>query len=305
VKKLIPILVAVIVLAAMLPGIALADKPAPGGVYNGNGAPSGEHVTLNIIGVQNVKTQDMTYPEEDPSGRSSIFVSLGRDTEVTTRIYLTSGGLMADADDWKDTFGVIDANGTDGTAKIMLADPNYDPYVVGTTPADATCDYLIVARPLGKPNGFATITTCAELADATGGALKDLIGAPSLKALMQIINETDGSAYCSVQPVPAEFTYRHPGQEKFENVTAYLTSMLFLIWVDADDDGQGNVVEGDPFDPDDYYWYIRVPIFDPLLQNEYWKYDNNGLKLFQIRFYPIETDVTYADPTPPTNPPLP
>jgi hypothetical protein len=41
--------------------------------------------------------------------------------------------------------------------------------------------------------------------------------------------------------------------------------------------------------------YIRVPIFDDMLENEYWLYDNHGLKLLQVRFYPIETDITYAD----------
>jgi len=31
------------------------------------------------------------------------------------------------------------------------------------------------------------------------------------------------------------------------------------------------------------------------LENEYWEYDNNGLKLLQARFYPIGTDVSEAD----------
>jgi hypothetical protein len=307
VKKLFAIVMSTVLLLALVPGVTLADKPgstAEG--YNGNGAPSGEHVTLNIVGVQNVKSNPMTYPEEDPSGRSTIFVGLGDDeTTVTTRIYLKDGGDIDTLNNWKDAFGVIDANGTDGVARFQIANPDYDAYVVGDTPTDAVCDYLIVARPLGKPGGWATITTCAELVDATGGALKDLIGQPALKALMQIINETDGSAYCSVQPVPAEFTFRHEGKEKFENVTAYLTSIVFLIWVDQDGDGLGNVIAGDDPDPGDYYWYIRVPIFDPLIKNEYWKIDNNGLKLFQIRFYPIETDVTYADPELPPRPPGP
>ncbi len=282
-KKLIPIIVAVVVLAALLPGVALADKPNPDGVYNGNGAPSGEHVTLNIIGVQNVKTQDMTYPEEDPSGRSSIFVKLDRDMEVTTRIYLKDGGDIDDLANWKDAFGVIDANGTDGSAKIQLANPDYDAYVIGgdMTGVDTVCDYLIVARPLGKPNGWATITTCAELQNESA-----LLGMLPHTVQKTIRNQMDDSAYCSIQPVPAEFTFRHAGKEKFENVTAYLTSIVFEIWVDINENSQ--------VDPDELF-YIRVPIFDPMLTGEYWKYDNNGLKLFQVRFYPIETDVTYAD----------
>ena len=52
-------LVSVLALAIVLP-VSAAKPVDEGGSYNGNGAPSGEHVTLNIIGVQNVKTQDMT-----------------------------------------------------------------------------------------------------------------------------------------------------------------------------------------------------------------------------------------------------
>jgi hypothetical protein len=29
-----------------------------------------------------------------------------------------------------------------------------------------------------------------------------------------------------------------------------------------------------------------VSLFDPCLQDFLWQYDNNGLKLLQIRFYP-------------------
>ena len=41
--------------------------------------------------------------------------------------------------------------------------------------------------------------------------------------------------------------------------------------------------------------YVRVPIFDDIIENEYWEYDNNKLKLLQVRFYPVGTDVSLAD----------
>ncbi len=31
---------------------------------------------------------------------------------------------------------------------------------------------------------------------------------------------------------------------------------------------------------------VRVNLFNPCLQNFLWQYDNNGLKLLQLRFYP-------------------
>jgi hypothetical protein len=30
---------------------------------------------------------------------------------------------------------------------------------------------------------------------------------------------------------------------------------------------------------------IRVNLFDPCLEDYFWRYDNNGLRLLQIRFY--------------------
>ena len=43
--------------------------------------------------------------------------------------------------------------------------------------------------------------------------------------------------------------------------------------------------------------YVRVPIFDDIIQGEYWDYDNTGgLKLCQLRFYPgVSTDVSEHD----------
>ena len=33
------------------------------------------------------------------------------------------------------------------------------------------------------------------------------------------------------------------------------------------------------------------PLFDNALEDYFWSYDNNGLKLLQLRFYPVPTDV--------------
>lgn len=35
----------------------------------------------------------------------------------------------------------------------------------------------------------------------------------------------------------------------------------------------------------------RIPLFDERLQGYFWEYDNNGLKLLQLRFYEVPTDV--------------
>jgi hypothetical protein len=106
----------------------------------GNGAPSGAHYNLNIIGVPKNKTAPMN---NNNGGR--IFVPL----QGKTSIMLAEGN----------TFAVLDANGTDGKASFQL--PNPDPNNDGTT------EYQVWARALGKPGGKSTTTTCAYDVDGT------------------------------------------------------------------------------------------------------------------------------------------
>ena len=189
----------------------------------GNGAPSGPHYNLNIIGVPKNKTADMT----DTSGHS-LFVKL----DGNTKILLQKG----------DDFRVIDRNGTDGTATFQLPDP------VSTCTTDAegittTCTtaYSVFARAPGNSGGDAKLTTCAT-------------------------DPATGEKVCSMQILEIKQS------SKFQNVTKYL---LFVYW-DTDEDGIANNL---------------IPIFDSRLEDYYWSYDNNGLKLLQLRFYGCETTV--------------
>jgi len=98
----------------------------------GNGAPNGAHYNLNIIGVPKAKTATIT------SG-NRIFVPL----EGTCRVNLSVGD-----------FSVLDGNCSDGSAAaFQLPDPDVD--------GDGVTSYTVWARPLGKPGGKATATTCA------------------------------------------------------------------------------------------------------------------------------------------------
>lgn len=181
----------------------------------GNGAPSGSHFNLNIIGVPKGKSATM----DSNSGRR-IFVPL----EGSTKIGLREGD-----------FAVIDANGTDGSAAFQL--PNPDPDNDGIT------TYSVYARALGKPGGSSTMTTCAT-------------------------DPVTGDLYCSINQL---VSVRGTGKTSFSNVSKQ------LLYVYADIDGDG-VVD-------------RVPLFSDSLQDYYWQYDNSGLKLLQLRFYPISTNV--------------
>ena len=193
--------------------LALTLFPAGSVKATGNGAPSGPHYTLNVIGVPKNKTADMTG-----NNGHRIFVP----ESGSSKILLQEG----------EEFNVLDANGTDGTAKFQL--PNPDPNNDGIT------EYSVYARALGKPGGSSTTTTC--FTDATG-------------------------EWCSIYSM---VLVREKGKSTFTNVSRE------LLYVYADTDGDGTVE--------------RIPLFSK--DGEfYWDYDNNGLKLAQLRFYEVSTDV--------------
>jgi len=204
---------------------ATKTSARPLSVQTGNGAPSGAHYNLNIIGVPRAKTADMTG---DNGHR--IFVPLWGNP----KIMLTEGP----------DFAVLDANGTDGEASFQL--PNPDPNGDGTTV------YSVFARALGTPGGKSLTTTCA-------------------------IDPFDGSEVCSVITLTLE---RSKGKSTFDNVSKY------LLYIYADINGDG-VLD-------------RVPLFDSSLTGYFWDYDNQGLKLAQLRFYQCSTTVPVAtDPNGP------
>jgi hypothetical protein len=181
----------------------------------GNGAPSGPHYNLNIIGMDNPKSSDMTG---NNGGR--IFVPLSG----SAKINLSEG-----------PFQVLDANGTDGTAAFQLPSPDPD--------NDGTTTYSVFARALGKPGGSSKTTTCAT-------------------------DPTTGETWCSVY---SSVLVRNGGKSRFENVSRE------LLYIYADLNGDGTVE--------------RYPLFGSTLQDYYWQYDNQGLRLAQLRFYEVSTTV--------------
>lgn len=80
--------------------------------------------------------------------------------------------------------------------------------------------------------------------------------------------------YCSAYQMVLT---RHKGKSTFENVT----QQLLYVYVDYDNDGDLD----------------RFPLFSDPLDDYFWEYDNNGLKLAQLRFYEIPTTVA-PDPEP-------
>lgn len=226
----------------------------------GNDSPSGAHYNLNVIGTKE-KSADM-----DGSNGHVIFVPL----EGKIKIELQEGD-----------FEVLDANGTDGVAQFQLPDPGLDPYVVGDAgDADTETDYSVFVRPLGKPGGWSTITTVADVVESS---LTEFLSAKDIKVLN---NAAELGGVASVEQVGSDVTFREKGKSTFTNVTAELLTIVLKVEYTYDDNGTEMTDTV----------YVRVPIFDDLIENEYWEYDNNGLRILQMRFYPgYVSDVTDWD----------
>ena len=251
-----------IVLAVAL---VLVATPVLAQTATGNGAISGGHYNLNIIGVEKGKTPPMNKSE-----RHTIFVALGTKgaaDAVTTRIYLTPGP----------DFKVCDGNGFDaaydcsvppnvigreniGGAVFMLpcntnldnmADLDHDgvPEPVEVIPCDPALGqnvayYGVWARALGAHGGQATMTTCAYDQEAV-------------------------EEVCSLENVLLVRSTRKPS---FKEVTNELTSLV--NYFDYDEDG---ILE-----------LYRVALFSGGLEDWFWQYDNKGLRLAQLRFYLLQ-----------------
>jgi hypothetical protein len=212
---------------------------APAGAQTGNGAPSGGHYNLNILGKTTCAGDDLTG-----SNRHTIQVLLNFDDgnntgELLTELDRRNKIFLAEGE-----FQVLDGNACDGDgAKFQLpANPftseDTDPIFQG---------YYVYVRALGKPGGSATITTCAAGAGDDG-----------------VLHTADDEVICSTENV---VLVRESARSKFTNKTKELTTIV------ADIDGDG-LVE-------------RVGIFDDSLHTYFWDYDNQGLRLAQLRFYPV------------------
>jgi hypothetical protein len=230
---------------------------------------NGEHFNLNLIGVKD-KVMD------DISGGNVIFVDLYGVTNI----------MLLPAEEGQ-SFAVLDKNGTDGEAALQLPEPGLDPYIIGDPGvADTESDYSVWIRPLGKPGGIAEINTMAEVDSIN---LTDFLKNKEAKDLDAIF-ALDPDASVTWVWIPQTVTVeRKPGKQKFVDVTGELLTVKYEVTVEYDSDGDGILDTSLTFE-------VRIPIFDDILENEYWEYDNNGLKLLQMRFYPgIPADVTDWD----------
>ncbi|MCY1720425.1 hypothetical protein OU798_08740 [Prolixibacteraceae bacterium Z1-6] len=237
----------------------------------------GEHFNLNIIGVADKTMKD------DLAAGNVIFVDLFGKTIIN----------LQEAPEGE-SFAVLDKNGTDEDgALFQLPDPGFEPYVTELPYGfDTETDYSVYARPLGKPMTGATITTMAELSELAYW-IAETEDKKTVRLWENLIDEYGEALLISWgEFIPNPITFeRLKGKQIFQNVTAELLSVVYEILVTYDSNADGVI---DVFD-ETLTFHVRIPIFDELLEEEYWKYDNDGLKLLQLRFYPWGTDMTDED----------
>lgn len=295
--------------AIAIAAVAACDQAVPTGPEQpafgvGNGYPGAHDFLLNIIGVSKDKTADM-----DDNNGSRIFVRLngGQPVCVTDEDWAayqdllgipeeeqTANPFACTEEEWEDaliggrgkvtggwdgldkvnkilltpnttgTFGVLDANATDSDGAEF------------TMPDDVASSYRVYARALGKPGGQANVTLCANETDETADDI-DLDG------------NVDIETWCSINQ--AVMT-REKGQPRTEDVTDVLFTLTILVDVDDAKDialtaclAEGNLIDIENTD----LQIADVPIFHACFEDYFWNYDNNGLKLLQLRFIRVES----------------
>jgi hypothetical protein len=192
-------------------GVAFTAQGSP--AQAANGAPSGPHYNLNIVG----------GPGNGSGGASGNVIHVP--LTGNCRIDLAEGA----------TYKVLDNSCNDGdAAQFQLPDPDPD--------NDGVTAYSVYARALGKPGGGSRMTSCLDDAGVT---------------------------YCSTESV---VLIRNKGRSSFSNVS----KELLTLCIDTSGDGICDQ---------------RVGLFDDAGTDYWWSYDNAGLRLAQLRFYPVPTTV--------------
>ena len=132
-KKLIAIVLAVALVAVLVPGMALAGK-----AETGNGCPSGPHYNLNIIGIPKGVEYDKDLNDNFTGGNGArIFVS----RKGTTQIYVQGQDAR---------FQVLDHDGTDGVVGTA-GKPGYPGIILPYTGGVYQCDiYVRLVGPKGS-----------------------------------------------------------------------------------------------------------------------------------------------------------
>jgi hypothetical protein len=273
----------------LLSGTAMATKP--GEEVNPNGFPSGPHYNLNIHG----KMADFTCPDVqldefgNPVYGNSIFVP---DDGVGIEILMESGSGKGSK--------------TETITELQVTDPcsapiDNDPAVVQIPPN--TNGYRVYARALATPTDNPWMTVTPELVsveDEYGNDLLylGLVTSDGFTTASETFTRTKGKS----KAIPITGLFEWTGDVCYFNQEYCLDgecTSTDLCCTDADLDGVYESCEPNPdlllcpegsVDTAAYCtsytneWVFNIGDFVTYL----WDVQNNGLKLLQVRFYPVE-----------------
>jgi hypothetical protein len=186
------------------------------------------------------------------SNRHTLFVPL--ETANRVKIYVTGDTDPSTAGtQCGNQFQVLDGNATDGEATLLV------PCAIGET-----LSFDVFAWALGKPGGNAQVDVVCFF-DST------------------VTLDTGTSELCAMELGGFDFEIsRATGKPKREDISDVFRASG-CIDTDVIPDGCGDT--GDVV-------FNNVWIFNiEALLSYYWDYDNNGLKLFKVRFYETESGV--------------
>jgi hypothetical protein len=219
---------------------------------NKNPCPGDKEYQFNIIGTK-VKNAPMTNNDGH-----RIFVLLNG----TTKIYMTGDTDTLDGTrngvlNCGTKFDVLDANGTDGSATILVpCDP------LTATQLDHTVCFDVYATPLGTPGGHTDVDVVCEF-DAT------CIGC-----------DIDGGSCASGN---IDFSLAgHSGKPVTQNITSVFRASG-CIDLDANGCDPGDISFNNE-------WIFNIA----QLESYYWDYDNEGNRIVNVRFCNVE-DVPGSD----------
>lgn len=143
-----------------------------------------------------------------------------------------------------------------GSAKIMLSEGPFQ--VLDANGTDGSASFQLPS-PDPDNDGTTSYSVYARALGKPGGRSTTTTCATDVAT---------GEEWCSVY---SSVMVRESGRSRFENVSRE------LLYVYADTDGDGTLE--------------RYPLFDDRMQDYFWQYDNQGLKLVQLRFYEVPTTV--------------
>jgi hypothetical protein len=145
---------------------------------------------------------------------------------------------------------------SNGGAKIMLSEGTFA--VLDANGTDGSAAFQL-PNPDPNNDGVTAYSVFARALGKPGGSSRTTTCAT---------DPTTGELFCSVYSM---VLVRNSGKSSFTNVSRE------LLYVYADVDGDGDL--------------DRFNLFNTALTDYFWQYDNAGLKLAQLRFYEIPTDV--------------